>query len=1843
MATSKDIPTYHQTIDFESLMREARKHITELAGELWTDHNPSDPGITQLEVLAFCIADLSYRTSFEVKDLIEGYKGGLAQAHDLPLMNVALPNHPVTIKDLRKVLIDLVHPNFKLTEHLPEIDQYETKLLVRNAFPTITDKAEVDFYSASKSGRDTFLTFETDYEGSFTETYQESSGLLKSTSHQKKADTLGGKQVIPSNESKPIQNLESLNATLDVENLLTPFDPKIKSKFEFLDLIQLNGLYKIQIEFEEDIHYNNQEQKHLRDLNQNFFQASITSNSKLYEISVLMPYWDDVIWSMKDLNLTHPQTEVHFVNRFQYDYYIAVDKLNYDDYFYDYYAEVLLGGYKLPLYVKVHFLDQLNEIKQGIPDSISVNGKTLTFRANFLDWNELANGVNQNYNSGGNHQLSPNLQSLPTEWNVETNAVGIEGELPTFDIQAGFSFLKETISDNGNGSFTYSYDRQKKIKLLTRITFDEGVIVKDSDINQIEVALSEKFPDLFLQKIELEKAIKSKINDVQATFYKKYLEKLNRVFDHLYGSHGIWPYLGKYRNLCEDFAEFSASRVQEIALFGKIKVATGYNINELLAEIYFRIDQFLSPLVKFNTLSEMSVKGYRFEEIFNGPLLAHGFIENTDLDNLKRRSVVYTSDLIRIIMNVEGVLFVENFSISGYIDNRLMGRNVLNCLSLTNSEIYKPQFGYDKTKLEIWVDDELGDFDKSSVKSWFDQKKSRQKNEQLPSITQLSGDQTLTSIPSGVDMEVEKYYSIQHDFPEVYGIGEYGLPLDADDERKSRAKQLKAFLLPFEQLLANYLKQVAHLPELFSFNRAIERTYNYQPLYNVPDVQPLFAEISEDPNAWQTFKADLDNVYMTQVKAGESNAEFLNRRNRFLNHLLARFGESFEAYSRQMFDRHKTLLNDPLNGISNFRAAQTATLQKLIQDKISFAEDFPKVSSQRYKSFDTTVQHPVSLSWHDLNIESYKLRLCRLLGIENVANESIFMTTQTPHGNWLDSEGMHVVEHILLRPRRANAQLLTLKNEILPNSQGTFIYNSEKDPYSFRVTIVLPKEAGRFVDKSFRQFTERLIRFETPAHIRVDFNWMSGQCGKNFEKHYSLWKQNIYQLKPWLFQGRPSETKVDPTISVSDTPVKQPISPDNLSAISRTKKPARTDLNPTEIKPELNLIDRPSGQTKSSIFILQDNLVKALQTPCKLQLSAYDDNHRLFNATNGVIRFEHLTTDVFNLKVNELGGVITCYKIDKSINDWKEVAKFNPIKKTYFNINDFLRSDHGLTSNIGNCGFFKIEYALDQQDSVEILIEVSRAKTKPSIVIKDIQKDTILSFDSETDGAFKTSNLTWDGFSLIFYPDFPQNSCVTKPENLMNEQGGIISISSPNKGLQPTVIDPGKSQNGMYTVSIKDLYAKFGSGKYHLVYRLDGLSTFIDLDLFVELSITLFNGKIKLEPDSDGIIRIPSAVKKIDLYVNLPSGELKVFDLDGQVQNENNLLDGDRFNPFGTVAYFKKADHIQINRDKDPVYINGHHYRFLYEFLGETAEVVLLFESPKLELPTLKLFADESEMTAEPFVLMIGKKPINYALEFHPKDANVEAWIVQEDGSIRIIESLTVTTDFQIERLEVGEMYRNYGTVPIFISCTNANGSKQLSFTLKLENEPLAPTNVIVKNTTTNKEVTANAAVYDLIYDHKNQKQEFELNFNNGNGVLQITDEKAKIYEVAVPQNSIQFDGSSPIAKGLATGVYKCLYKPKEGVELKFTLNVINLRPIFELRDITETKSIFQATAIPLFPTAQSYIWRLNGKYISRAKNPKITFDFEKVDKYIVDLTMHLSENSATEAMEITTQILKSR
>ncbi len=98
----KDFPEF---LNFKQLRKEGLEHIGRFAGDIWTDHNTHDPGVTILEALIYAILDLGYRTQLPIEDLLAAPKGETNKQY----FSAAeiLSNNPTTILDYRKMLIDL--------------------------------------------------------------------------------------------------------------------------------------------------------------------------------------------------------------------------------------------------------------------------------------------------------------------------------------------------------------------------------------------------------------------------------------------------------------------------------------------------------------------------------------------------------------------------------------------------------------------------------------------------------------------------------------------------------------------------------------------------------------------------------------------------------------------------------------------------------------------------------------------------------------------------------------------------------------------------------------------------------------------------------------------------------------------------------------------------------------------------------------------------------------------------------------------------------------------------------------------------------------------------------------------------------------------------------------------------------------------------------------------------------------------------------------------------------------------------------------------------------------------------------------------------------------------------------------------------------------------------------------------------------------------------------------------------------------------------------------------------------------------------------------------------------
>ncbi|MEO1627393.1 MAG: hypothetical protein AAFV25_19735, partial [Bacteroidota bacterium] len=511
-------------------------------------------------------------------------------------------------------------------------------------------------------------------------------------------------------------------------------------------------------------------------------------------------------------------------------------------------------------------------------------------------------------------------------------------------------------------------------------------------------------------KKELRKVLSDKSKDGMMAFFQR---RVQVTADFI---QSIRHDLLAHRNLCEDFLKVDLICYQEISLGGDIIVRQGSDPNEVSAAIYFLIDQFLRPLIRFRNYDQMKALGYAIDQLFSGPLLENGFIHDADFDgpllesdylddkslralvrnvggsNRTDELVIYTSDLIRIIMSLKkdlGIIAVRNFSISSYRDHILQSDKARDCLSLKDAHFCKPKLDLPRTaanfhikteSLTVIGEDENLPIDLAEVLDRIQQQ--RQAFGQNLSLEERQRFRAQLQPQSGRSRKIERYHSMQNDFPLNYGISRAGLASGASDGRRAKARQLKAYLLFFEQFMANHQSQLAHLKELFSIDRRVSKTYFSQSLYNVPDAYLLLKDFVDNhvdsinqynlvSADWTHFKDDLSNNYRQQIQAWmEDPSLYLDRRNRFLNHLMARFGEDFEDYSAL-----------------RYFVDQSQVEEEMIDCKIAVLESLPFISRARSRSFDHRAVGDDGKAASQVAYEQcgYKQRLSRLLGLKELA------------------------------------------------------------------------------------------------------------------------------------------------------------------------------------------------------------------------------------------------------------------------------------------------------------------------------------------------------------------------------------------------------------------------------------------------------------------------------------------------------------------------------------------------------------------------------------------------------------------------------------------------------------------------------------------------------------------------------------------------------------------------------------------------------------------------------------------------------------------------------------------
>lgn len=353
------------------------------------------------------------------------------------------------------------------------------------------------------------------------------------------------------------------------------------------------------------------------------------------------------------------------------------------------------------------------------------------------------------------------------------------------------------------------------------------------------------------------------------------------------------------RNLCEDIiGEIIVLKPVKISIEAEILVDEHHIAEEILANVYYYLENSLNPPVRYYSEKELLDQGYDIGEIYSGPFLKKGFIPDSELR--ERKVMVDPTELIRSVSQIDGVLSVKKLKI-------VQGQRSRNNKPLIISENSFPLFDIPASEKHIKLYKDNFELPIKRPAFRLILQKIRESNNR--SYISSFYNKSSKNIIRGKYRNNERYHTIQNQFPKVYGIGEEGLLAGVSEQRRAQAKQLKAYLLFFEQIMANYLAQLSNVADIFSIdlNKNTQHTYYKKPLYDVPGIRDLLKEFTSwsknlSDSDWEAFKRNRNNGYILSLSnTTETDRIYARRKSMFFEHLLARFNEFFTPYPAKLY------------------------------------------------------------------------------------------------------------------------------------------------------------------------------------------------------------------------------------------------------------------------------------------------------------------------------------------------------------------------------------------------------------------------------------------------------------------------------------------------------------------------------------------------------------------------------------------------------------------------------------------------------------------------------------------------------------------------------------------------------------------------------------------------------------------------------------------------------------------------------------------------------------------------------------------------------------------------------
>ena len=300
--------------------------------------------------------------------------------------------------------------------------------------------------------------------------------------------------------------------------------------------------------------------------------------------------------------------------------------------------------------------------------------------------------------------------------------------------------------------------------------------------------------------------------------------------DHVSLKREIREFYNDHRNLCEDLEEIIFLQPETINLEVHIDVSQETAAEQVVANILFEVENYLNPAIEFRSLEELREEGKTLDEIYDTPSHNHGFIPK---DNLEfKRNQFYISKIEEFISGISGVRFIKDLSV--YQEGSPVRGDLIRVNEhkyLTMAEVLNGDVGIQGFKIVVHKGGIVNNYRREvAVRKLNELQQRFIRNYKIQPRRESKPKSRLN------ETEIASYNSVQESFPSVYGVGIYTPPKEEGVKRQAQSNQLKAYLLLFDQLMANHLAQLSKVGETLAvkdFNVENFQTYYTQSLKDV--------------------------------------------------------------------------------------------------------------------------------------------------------------------------------------------------------------------------------------------------------------------------------------------------------------------------------------------------------------------------------------------------------------------------------------------------------------------------------------------------------------------------------------------------------------------------------------------------------------------------------------------------------------------------------------------------------------------------------------------------------------------------------------------------------------------------------------------------------------------------------------------------------------------------------------------------------------------------------------------------------------------------------------------------